>query len=304
MKSYSGAILIFGLVIIMMGLLHYRENIQRLSQVSPEPSVLIGGYAQSGPLSDIVYSSNTDKFKTVKTGLAADAKLEGNKSWRGDPNKAMFSYLQLDLSTTYQLDALITKGRPIDNEWVTQYAVEYWDVYTESWEKMDRIFNGNNDSNSSVTNDLNILTNKIRVFPYAWNDNPSMRVGLVGYPKSFSKCKFFRKKMTISTSDDDKARYKELYEKNCLKVRKDTYDDVIEQLKKTKENFTQTQCQHKQDQKRLKELQKKYSDIIDKLKTLRKTSCPKEQLIDLAKKYHSLQVLLTTANPGGIRDPE
>jgi len=292
--------LLFILVLIVIMTYNGRSRLYDRNDAIRFQSHTQRGGAQSTLISDITFSSNTDKLKTVMTGLAADAKLTGNKSWRGDPNKAMFSYLQLDLPTTYYLDAIVTKGRPIDNEWVTQFAIEYWNVYTESWEKIDRMFNGNTDSNGQISSDLNLLTNKIRVFPYAWNDNPSMRVGLIGYAKSFSKCKFFRTKMTTAATTEDKSRYKNLYEKNCLKVRKDTYDDIVNQLKKTTENFLQTQCQQRENQKSLMDLQKKYDDITNKFKTLRKTSCPKEQLIDLAKKYHTLQVLMSKANPSGI----
>ncbi|XP_020907513.1 discoidin-2 [Exaiptasia diaphana] len=99
--------------------------------------------------------------------------------WTGD------QYIQVDLGSMMAITMVATQGRRTHNQWVTKYSLSYsldgnqWEHYKEGCVK---IFNGNHDQNTVVTNELNrvVNTRHIRLNVKRFRRWPSLRMELYG----------------------------------------------------------------------------------------------------------------------------
>lgn len=296
------------LVCVIIGLISYRNYLHngQLNIFNSSKHIMSGGRMLSNnkhkienTIQNLVFSSDSDKYSINQkyTSKYADLNLDG--CWKGDPTKKFINYLQVDLPDFYHLDAIITKGYM--GEWVTEYYVEYYDKYSELWKKINRMFNGNHNDSYLITNELNISTNKIRIFPTRWNKNPSLKVSIIGTIQQFSKCQFYKEKM-LSGNENDQSNYYKLYSDNCLNVSKHTFDKVINDLR----NNIKTNCHNNSKINMLEETlnnldninsklsleldekNKKCCKLSKELNEYKQNYCPKKQLIDLAHKYRKL----------------
>lgn len=252
-------------------------------------------------ITNLKFTSDDEKINKT----ASEAGLESKSSWRGNAAQKFLTYLQIELDDLYKLDGIITKGNTNLKEWVTQFYIEYWDKYQETWVKYNQIINANINDNQPVNNKLDILTDKIKIFPIDWKNNPSLRVGLIGIKQAFSKCRLYKSKMASKNPIDVKY-YTKLYNKKCLKVPKETFDSVVTDLRKNQQqlcaneekmiNLNRTLQGLEKKKQMLDELQKKCNTITQELKHLKATSCPKAQLLDLADKFRKIAERKTLLN--------
>lgn len=228
----------------------------------------------------LVYSSNNDNVNINQNYSSKFASLNSKNSWGGNPQAKLVTYLQVDLPDYYLIEGIVTKGRSNSKEWVTSYYLEYYDKYNDNWIKYPQVLTGNKNDMDTIINPIKIETDKIRVYPVEWNNYPSLRVGLIGKKQTFSKCRYYRSKLT-NGSEMEKPIYHELYTKNCLKVSKHIHDEVLDNLRQANDKVSQTN-------KELETLKKQYNLIKEELDNLRQTTCPKIQLIELAEKYRDI----------------
>jgi len=240
---------------------------------------------------DVSFSSNNDKIDLNDNYSSKFASLSDKRSWAGNPQLRYISYLQIDMPRFYHINGIVTKGRSGAKEWVTRYLVEYWDKYQENWVKYPQILPGNNNDNQPMTNSVDFSTDKIRIYPVRWIKRPSLRVGLIGEKAHFSSCRYYKAKIGNLSNESEKAYYQKLYDKSCLKVSKRSYDAVLDNLRMNKRELMQNMSKIEKLEKRreeLDELQKQCCVIAKELKRVKDSSCPREQLIDLANRYRNI----------------
>jgi hypothetical protein len=238
----------------------------------------------------LTFSSNNDKINLNDNYSSKFAGLDSKKSWASNPQTRYLSYLQVDLPGFYEINGVVSKGRDNSKEWVTRYYLEYWDRYSDNWVKYQQVISGNKNDSESVTTAVNFSTNKVRVYPVKWHKHPSLRIGFIGTKVGFSKCRYYRMKMASDNPIDSK-HYQQLYQKKCLKVPKETFDLVVNNLRKNKKKMCLTKNKIaflKKKKEELERLKKECCLVAGELKKLKKSSCPKNQLIDLANRYRKV----------------
>ncbi|KAI8490945.1 hypothetical protein Bbelb_313640 [Branchiostoma belcheri] len=112
--------------------------------------------------------------------------VAGVGSWSGVT--FIGQWLQVDLGETKRVTGVITQGRQRDYEqWVTSYKLQYgadgatWTTYTGS-DGSDKVFTGNTDMNTPVTNllDKPVDARYVRFVVQSWHGHISMRVEILG----------------------------------------------------------------------------------------------------------------------------
>ena len=238
----------------------------------------------------LIFSSNDDKINLNDNYSSKFAELSSKRSWASNPQSRYLSYLQVDFPDYFHIDGIITKGRSGAKEWVTQFYVEYWDRYSDNWTKYSQILNGNRNDDAVATNQVSIDTNKLRIYPIKWHRHPSLRIGFIGNKTGFSKCRYYRMKMTTG-NEIDKRSYQRLYQQKCLKVPKETFDMVVNNLRKNKKKMCLNKnkiAELEKKQQELERLKKQCCLVAKELKHLKNSSCPRDQLIDLASRYRAI----------------
>ncbi|XP_035687608.1 EGF-like repeat and discoidin I-like domain-containing protein 3 [Branchiostoma floridae] len=111
--------------------------------------------------------------------------VKGHGAWAG--TKVIGEWLQVDLGGAAKVHGVITQGRADYDQWVTSYKLQFswdgssWTTYKAS-DGSDKIFTGNTDRNSPVTNVLRppVSTRYIRFAAQTWHGHVSMRVEVLG----------------------------------------------------------------------------------------------------------------------------
>ena len=138
-------------------------------------------------------SSNTfsdaarSRFGTLETGALAG----GWSALIGQVGE----WIQVDLAETRQIKRVGTQGRSEGdsgherNHWVTSYKITYSDVgwtfsYILSSDGSDRVFAGNTDRDTLITNDFDspITARYFRLYPQTWHVQIALRWELYGCP--------------------------------------------------------------------------------------------------------------------------
>ncbi|XP_028513073.1 uncharacterized protein LOC110232869 [Exaiptasia diaphana] len=126
--------------------------------------------------------------------VPSNARLRKNAAWEPANDKIAGSWLHIDLGSVVFICAVATQGNGHSaNEYVKKYKLRTsidninWKYYQEN--NVDKIFAGNTNKNSIVTNTLAIPTKAkfIRFYPVAWNAYAAMRVEVYGVPLVCSK---------------------------------------------------------------------------------------------------------------------
>ena len=94
------------------------------------------------------------------------------------------SYLELRLGGESMIHSVTTQGSASAAHWVTSYKIQYVSYDVTRWRTIlnadgsDRVFTGNTDQNTNVTNELRvgIVANKIRLLPVTISTRPDVRV--------------------------------------------------------------------------------------------------------------------------------
>ncbi|XP_060586405.1 uncharacterized protein LOC132742102, partial [Ruditapes philippinarum] len=97
-------------------------------------------------------------------------------------------YITVLFYNTIVVKAIITAGRTDVDEWVSQYQIQYQETYYSEWLKYNdppgtvKIFSGNNDSSTPVTNTLffPFEAKQVKLIPVQWNQGISLRLEILG----------------------------------------------------------------------------------------------------------------------------
>lgn len=104
-------------------------------------------------------------------------------------------YLETRFDQYYQLEEILTQGHGSEEAWITKFKIDYYDFYDERMKSYNngQVLSGNTNNMEIKYNQLDILTNKIRIYPVDWyklEDKISigLRVGFKGTKMSPNKC--------------------------------------------------------------------------------------------------------------------
>ncbi|XP_028415658.1 retinoschisin-like [Dendronephthya gigantea] len=134
---------------------------------------------EDGRIKNSQISSSTDEngFSTSK------GRLNGADSWYST-NDDQNHWLQVDLGKKKLVTAIATQG--FGNSWVKTYSISYGvdkeNLTSYKIIATQKVFDGNTDENSVVTNVLSpaVTARFIRIHPKTWNSHISLRVELYG----------------------------------------------------------------------------------------------------------------------------
>jgi hypothetical protein len=225
---------------------------------------------QSSFIRNLVFTSNTglDGFNGDRSSKYAS--FETDKAWGGNPDGRYFTYLEIKLPEYTHLTGILTGGYRGQDEWVTEYYLEYWDNYHEKWIKVAQIYKGNNNDSGVVYNQLDINTSALRIYPINWQKYPSLKVGLMGDKIEFLSCQYYQ--IQIKEGPEERREYyQNLYQKNCLKVDIQDYEKQGLEIQDMKTELNRL---------RVCLFQEKEKNLI-----LNQNYCPREQLLDLARQF-------------------
>ena len=114
-------------------------------------------------------------------------------------------YLEARFDQYYQVDEILTQGHGSEDAWITRFKLDYFDFFDQRMKSYNngQIISGNTSNVELVTNEIDVLTNKIRIYPMEWyvlDDKISigLRVGFKGKKMSPNKCS---RKLSICECD-------------------------------------------------------------------------------------------------------
>ncbi|XP_030844023.1 EGF-like repeat and discoidin I-like domain-containing protein 3 [Strongylocentrotus purpuratus] len=142
------------------------------------------------PDSSLTASSEYNADHGAKRGrlnLARVGNLRG--AWSARPTDAK-PWIQVDLADIYRITSVATQGRQDENQWVTSYrlacSTDGTTFYTvqgiSAYPRAVRIFTGNADRNTIVTNTLPVsqICRYVRLMPVSWYGHISLRMEIYG----------------------------------------------------------------------------------------------------------------------------
>lgn len=145
---------------------------------------------ENGLLADSQISVSSVKDSSVQP---SDVRLDNeNSAWV--PETLTDEFVEIDFLEPRNISAVITKGRPDEEQWVTAYKIMHSDD-GETWNFLEDdygspvVFDGNIDQDTAVINPLKDIldTRYVRIVPIAWNDWIGLRAEILGcyhpYPK-------------------------------------------------------------------------------------------------------------------------
>ena len=79
-------------------------------------------------------------------------------------------YLEARFDQYYQVDEILTQGHGSEDAWITRFKLDYFDFFDQRMKSYNngQIISGNTSNVELVTNEIDILTNKIRIYPMEW----------------------------------------------------------------------------------------------------------------------------------------
>ncbi|XP_022255312.1 hemocytin-like [Limulus polyphemus] len=171
-----------GQISLRFGVLGCYEELTSVTSVKPKEVCLDPMGLEDGMLADsqITASSSHDtKHKPENARL-------GGESWMAAVSDDK-QYLQVDFLEPRNVTAVITQGRDGVPQWVTSFMVQYsnngktWNTITDMTGE-NKVFPGNFDSNSKVTNYFpsTIRTRYLRILPVNWKNWISMQLEVLG----------------------------------------------------------------------------------------------------------------------------
>ncbi|XP_030844600.1 neurogenic locus Notch protein isoform X2 [Strongylocentrotus purpuratus] len=142
------------------------------------------------PDSSLTASSEYNADHGAKRGrlnLARVGNLRG--AWSARPTDAK-PWIQVDLADIYRITSVATQGRQDENQWITSYrlacSTDGTTFYTvqgiSAYPRAVRIFTGNADRNTIVTNTLPVsqICRYVRLMPVSWYGHISLRMEIYG----------------------------------------------------------------------------------------------------------------------------
>ena len=179
-------------------------------------------------------SVKVTEFRSNGTYLACsikDVDLNANQGWCALHDTRNEYYIEAAFDNLYNVKSIETRGRGDVPQWTTEYRVEYFEPYNNVWKSYGDKMEGNYDMNTVKSNPVQILTNKIRIYPISFHMWPSMRLGFSGTVGTKDKCMDYKAKME-SNIETEKNTNTDLYNKECRKVSYYDYKKLEEHNKK------------------------------------------------------------------------
>ncbi|XP_076369994.1 hemocytin-like isoform X2 [Tachypleus tridentatus] len=171
-----------GQISLRFGVLGCSEELTTVTPVKPKEVCMDPMGLEDGMLADsqITASSSHDaKHKPENVRL-------GDDSWMAAVSDDK-QYLQVDFMEPRNVTAVITQGRDGVPQWVTSFMTQYsndgktWNTIADV-NGEDKVFSGNFDSNTKVTNYFpsTIRTRYLRILPVNWKNWISMQLEVLG----------------------------------------------------------------------------------------------------------------------------
>jgi hypothetical protein len=142
-------------------------------------------------------------------------------------------YIEANFDNLYKINRIDTRGRGDTPQWTTEYRIEYFDPYSKVWKSYGDKLEGNRDMNTVKSNPVNILTERVRIYPISFHMWPSMRVGFSGVTEVKDICREYKLKIDTEVNVIEKKHYTDLYNKECKKVSYYQYEQLEDKLKKS-----------------------------------------------------------------------
>lgn len=155
----------------------------------------------------------------------------GAQAWCGADQSTEF-YLEAEFDQPYHIKAIMTQGRSNTNQWVTKYAVKYFE--NGQWTNHGNDFTGNTDRNSIQTNKVDFTTQRVRIYPLTWHGWPSLRVGFDGVSSNLSKCAKYKEDSVHGKTETIRKSSLDAYNQDCRKV---SYYEYLEAVKREKSKY-------------------------------------------------------------------
>jgi hypothetical protein len=174
-------------------------------------------------------------------------------------------YVEADFDKLYHIGKIHTRGRGNNPQWTTEYRVEYFDIYYGKWTQYGSKLEANMDMNTMKSNDVDILTDKIRIYPVSFQTWPSMRIGFSGSIGIKDKCKEYKVKSETHINILERERYLKLYNKECKKISYYEYEILLDSVKRLKKDLDTKLKKAEIDSKTY---ESKYNEANEKLEQL------------------------------------
>jgi hypothetical protein len=174
-------------------------------------------------------------------------------------------YVEADFDKLYHIQKIHTRGRGNYPQWTTEYRVEYFDIYYNKWTQYGAKLEANIDMNTMKSNDVDILTDKIRIYPVSFQGWPSLRLGFSGAIGIKNKCKEYKVKSETDMNILERERYLKLYNKECKKISYYEYQILLDSRKGLKKDLD---TKLKKAQIDAQTYESKYNEAVEKLEQL------------------------------------
>ena len=202
---------------------------------------------------------------THPTCSVKDVGLNSIQGWCALKDKRDQYYIEADFDKLYQVQKIHTRGRGDYPQWTTEYRIEYFDVYHNKWRQYGGRLQGNQDMNSVKTNDVDILTDKIRIYPISFQSWPSMRLSFSGSIGIKDKCNDYKVKSETIMNLIEREKYLKLYNRECKKISFYEYEMALE---KEKDTLQSLQTKLEKAEIDAKTYESKYKDASEKIEEM------------------------------------
>jgi hypothetical protein len=202
---------------------------------------------------------------THPTCSIKDLGLNSIQGWCALKDKRDEYYIEADFDKIYQIQKIHTRGRGDYPQWTTEYRVEFFDIYYNKWRQYGGRLEGNKDMNSVKTNDVDILTDKVRIYPVSFQSWPSMRLSFSGSIGLKDKCNDYKVKSEIVMNIIEREKYLKLYNLECKKISFHEYEMALE---KEKDILKNVQMKVQKAEIDAKTYEVKYKEAIEKIEQL------------------------------------
>jgi len=141
------------------------------------------GVAVDGKVADDRFQSTTEE--PTETSLATNARLHSAVAWKPEAQDEN-QFVEVDLDTPHQINAIILQGSPDAEEWVASYRLELSKNGADWWAHSEvgyvKVFPGITEANTTVASPVNAdcVAQYVRICPMTWNTAIAMRVEIIG----------------------------------------------------------------------------------------------------------------------------
>ncbi len=206
---------------------------------------------------------------THSTCNVKDAVLNSEKGWCATKEVRDKYYIEAQFDKIYQVQKIRTRGRADYPQWTTQYRIEFNDVYYDKWTLYSDgvVLEGNSDMNKLKENGVNILTDKIRIYPVSYHSWPAMRVGFSGIEAKKDKCMEYKARSETDPNIAERQKYLNSYNKECKTI---NFYEHQKQLERERELLEGLEEKLRSSEISAKTYEAKYEDSMERIRKLEK----------------------------------